>query len=43
MRPNVSVVRTLSYKVSQFLAPILKPLTSNEFTTKNESDSLCVF
>ena len=33
-RPILSALNTPSYKVAKFLVPILKPLTTNEFTVK---------
>ena len=34
-RPILSVLNTPTYKLAKFLVPILKPLTTNEFTVKD--------
>ena len=33
-RPILSALNTPTYKLAKFLVPILKPLTTNEFTVK---------
>ena len=37
-RPALSAIRTCTYRLAQFLLPLLKPLTYNQFTMK---DSFC--
>ena len=32
---NFSALNTPTYKLAKFIMPILKPLTTNEFTTKD--------
>ena len=34
-RPTLSALNTPTYKLAKFLVPILKPLTTNEFTVKD--------
>ena len=36
-RPILSAINTPTYKLAKFLVPILKSLTSNEFTVKGSS------
>ena len=36
-RPILSAINTPTYKLTKFLVPILKSLTSNEFTVKGSS------
>ena len=34
-RPTLSAINTPTYKLAKFLVPILKSLTSNEYTVKD--------
>ena len=34
-RPILSAIKTPSYNIPKYLAPILEPITTNKFTTKN--------
>ena len=38
LRPILSAIKTPSYSLAKFLAPLIKPITKNSFTVKNSFD-----
>ncbi|XP_063602489.1 uncharacterized protein LOC134778569 [Penaeus indicus] len=38
VRPILSAIKTFNYNLAEFLVPILKPITTNEYTVQNSFD-----